>query len=245
MKKIVKLKESHLESIIHQVLKEQTNSGNDHPLCPVQCKIKVLGKGNVGVDVKMVQSALSKCGFNKEKEGGGMIAGCGKDFKKCDGKFDIETQKAVREFQKDRGITMDGLVGPKTLAQLTKGLADACLAPFKCNCKKNKPVDNKNSGEGVVPGKGDMLSPEDTVSISCKKSTDCFKKFNKPSGVDACGLAKCLGICLPKGMCKGVKVDVSCGECPKSVNEMPGVGRKKRTKFTQNCIDIGCTKVVV
>ena len=48
-----------------------------------------------------------------------------------------------------------------------------------------------------------------------------------------------------KGMCKGVKLDVSCGECPKSVNEMPGVGRKKRTKFTQNCIDIGCTKVVV
>ena len=100
MKKIVKLKESDLESIIHQVLKEQTNSGNDHPLCPVQCKIKVLGKGNVGVDVKMVQSALSKCGFNKEKEGGGMIAGCGKDFKKCDGKFDMKLRKPFVNFKK-------------------------------------------------------------------------------------------------------------------------------------------------
>jgi len=122
MKKVIKLTESDLENIIQKVLTEKTMGEvpGEHPLCKVKCKKKVLGKGNVGVDVKMVQSALSKCGFNKEKEGGGMNAGCGKDYKKCDGKFDVETQKAVREFQKDRGITIDGLVGPRTLEELQK-----------------------------------------------------------------------------------------------------------------------------
>ena len=252
MKNKIKLTESDLENIIKRVLNEQSSQSL---LCPIQCKTKVLGKGNAGEDVKLIQNALAKCGFNKEKFGGGMKVGCDKDHTKCDGKFNTETAKAVREFQKSVGITMDGLVGPNTLAKLMESREEKappyvtpCLSPIKCSCKKNKPVDNKNSGEGVVPGKGDMLSPEDTVSISCKKSTDCFKKFNKPSGVDACGLAKCLGICLPKGMCKGVKIDVDCGECPKYINEMPGVGvdyKKKRSQFIQGCINNGCTKVAV
>ena len=50
-----------------------------------------------------------------------------------------------------------------------------------------------------------------------------------------CGLANCLGICIPDGMCKGQMLDkpvndVDCKECPKYINEMPGVGvRMKRT----------------
>jgi len=198
MKKVIKLTESDLENIIQKVLTEKTMGEvpGEHPLCKVKCKKKVLGKGNVGIDVKMVQSALSKCGFNKEKEGGGMNAGCGKDYKKCDGKFDVETQKAVREFQKDRGITIDGLVGPRTLEELTKG-QDPCLAPFKCNCKQ-KTIGDK---EGTIPGTGVVPAPGDKVSIGCKKSISCFEKHKK----DACGLAKCLGICIPDNMCSTKK----------------------------------------
>ena len=103
MKKKIKLTESDLENIIKRVLNEQSSQSL---LCPIQCKTKVLGKGNAGEDVKLIQNALAKCGFNKENFGGGMKVGCDKDHTKCDGKFNTETAKAVREFQKSVGITI-------------------------------------------------------------------------------------------------------------------------------------------
>ena len=248
MKKNIKLTESDLESIIKRVLSEQTTSDRESLLCPIQCKKKVLGKGNSGEDVKLIQNALAKCGFNKEKFGGGMKVGCDKDYTKCDGKFNTETAKAVREFQKSVGITMDGLVGPKTLSELTKG-QDPCLSPVKCSCKKKEPIKN-------VPGDKDKrkdLTPsvDIEVTVGCKKSMSCFKKHKD----DACGLANCLGICIPDGMCKGQMLDkpkdkpvndVDCKECPKYINEMPGVGvRIERTDKIQRCIDTGCTRVAV
>ena len=241
MKKKIKLTESDLENIIKRVLNEQSS---ESPLCPVQCKTKVLGKGNAGEDVKLIQNALAKCGFNKENFGGGMKVGCDKDHTKCDGKFNTETAKAVREFQKSVGITMDGLVGPKTLSELTKG-QDPCLSPIKCSCKKKEPINNK---PGLGADETKNLAPTDKVTVGCKKSISCFEKHKD----DACGLANCLGICIPDGMCKGKKMydrpvnDSDCKGCPKYINEMPGVGiRKKRTDKIQRCIDTGCTTVAV
>jgi len=241
MKKKIKLTESDLENIIKRVLNEQSSQSL---LCPIQCKTKVLGKGNAGEDVKLIQNALAKCGFNKENFGGGMKVGCDKDHTKCDGKFNTETAKAVREFQKSVGITMDGLVGPKTLAKLMEG-QDPCLSPIKCSCKKKEPINNK---PGLGADETKNLAPTDKVTVGCKKSISCFEKHKD----DACGLANCLGICIPDGMCKGKKMydrpvnDSDCAECPKYINEMPGVGvRIKRTDKIQRCIDTGCTKVAV
>ena len=259
MKKTIKLTESDLESIIKKVLiNEQSSATREKELCPIQCKKKVLGKGNAGEDVKMIQNALANCGFNKENFGGGMKAGCGEDYTKCDGKFNTETAKAVREFQKSVGITMDGLVGPKTLAALTKSPGkEPCLAPIKCNCKKktDKISDQEqsvtdgggNSGNGG--NGGNSLNDSQDVKVGCKKSMDCFKKHSDGNFIsNACGLAKCLGICLPKGMCSEKIFGRDCTECPEYRNEMPGVGvdyKKKRSPFIQACIDNKCTKVVV
>jgi len=164
MKKKIKLTESDLENIIKRVLNEQSSQS---PLCPIQCKTKVLGKGNAGEDVKLIQNALAKCGFNKENFGGGMKVGCDKDHTKCDGKFNTETAKAVREFQKDTKITMDGLVGPKTLAHLM-GLHDStigspCLKPIKCDCKKKEPIKNK-PGVGKDDRKSSSLYVNDGIT---------------------------------------------------------------------------------
>ena len=238
MKNKIKLTESDLENIIKRVLNEQSSQSL---LCPIQCKTKVLGKGNAGEDVKLIQNALAKCGFNKENFGGGMKVGCDKDHTKCDGKFNTETAKAVREFQKSVGITMDGLVGPKTLAKLMEG-AGSCLSPIKCSCKKKEPIKNK---PGVGADETKNLAPTDKVTVGCKKSISCFEKHKN----DACGLANCLGICIPDGMCKGQMLDkpvndVDCRECPQYINEMPGVyKRKERTDKIQRCIDTGCTTV--
>ena len=252
MKKKIKLTESDLENIIKRVLNEQSSQSL---LWPIQCKTKVLGKGNAGEDVKLIQNALAKCGFNKEKFGGGMKVGCDKDHTKCDGKFNTETAKAVREYQKEVNITMDGLVGPKTLAKLMEG-QEPCLSPIKCNCKKK--TDKISDQEQSVTDGGGNNNLRDgggnsgnSVKVGCKKSMDCFKKHSDGNFIsNACGLANCLGICIPDGMCKGKYDrpvnDSDCKGCPKYINEMPGTRPlKKRTDKIQRCIDTGCTSVAV
>ena len=232
MKKKIKLTESDLENIIKRVLNEQSSQS---PLCPIQCKTKVLGKGNAGEDVKLIQNALAKCGFNKENFGGGMKVGCDKDHTKCDGKFNTETAKAVRAFQKSVSITMDGLVGPKTLAKLMEG-AGSCLKPIKCSCKKKEPIKNK---PGVGADETKNLAPTDKVTVGCKKSISCFEKHKN----DACGLANCLGICIPDGMCKGQMLDkpvndVDCAKCPKYIwnGPQPAVYNKEKAKLREMCM---------
>ena len=123
-------------------------------------------------------------------------------------------------------------------------MKDKCLKPFDCSCKKKEPIKNK---PGVGADETKNLTPTDKVTVGCKKSISCFEKHKD----DACGLANCLGICIPDGMCKGQMLDkpvndVDCKECPKYFNEMPGVGvRKERTFQIQRCIDTGCTTVTV
>lgn len=60
--------------------------------------------GSKGEEVKYIQSCLVKHGF---------------DIKQ-DGIFGTWTTKAVKEFQKKRGIKVDGIVGPITLGELSK-----------------------------------------------------------------------------------------------------------------------------
>lgn len=61
-----------------------------------------LKKGGEGDHVRQLQEALNKQGANLE----------------VDGKFGGQTEKAVRAFQRKRGLGVDGVVGPNTLAGL-------------------------------------------------------------------------------------------------------------------------------
>jgi hypothetical protein len=67
-----------------------------------------LKPGDTGASVKALQRALARLGF-----GAGAI----------DGQYGPSTTKAVASFQRARGLTADGVVGPKTLAALTAALA--------------------------------------------------------------------------------------------------------------------------
>lgn len=66
---------------------------------------RILKKGCKGIDVKELQKTLIGLGF-----------GCGK----CgiDGSFGPDTQKAVKKFQKSRGLVQDGVVGKNTAHEL-------------------------------------------------------------------------------------------------------------------------------
>ena len=68
-------------------------------------KLPQLAKGSKGDSVKALQILLIGHGYS-----------CGKDG--ADGDFGTNTDKAVKAFQKDRGLTVDGIVGPSTWAKL-------------------------------------------------------------------------------------------------------------------------------
>src|ERR1044072_1508090 len=70
----------------------------------------VLKRGSSGPDVLTLQSTLKQLGF---------------DPNGVDGTFGPGTEAAVIAFQKSKGLTADGIVGPKTMAALQSGAAVA------------------------------------------------------------------------------------------------------------------------
>ena len=66
---------------------------------------RVLRKGDKGEDVRWVQNALLQRRYKLPKYG-------------ADGHFGTETLKAVKQFQRDKGLKDDGAVGEKTITAL-------------------------------------------------------------------------------------------------------------------------------
>lgn len=71
-------------------------------------ELKTVCKGDKGDLVKLLQTTLLELGESLQKYG-------------ADGKFGNETLKAVKNFQTNHGLAVDGIVGPKTWAELMKG----------------------------------------------------------------------------------------------------------------------------
>ena len=62
--------------------------------------------GSQGEEVRQIQKKLKELGLYSGK---------------VDGVFGVETQKAVKQFQRSRGLKVDGIAGPKTLLYLGLG----------------------------------------------------------------------------------------------------------------------------
>ena len=91
------------------VTPEPTPTPTPTPKPSYQYKSRELGKGDSGNDVKQLQENLIKLGYD-----------CGPDG--ADGDFGNNTEKAVLEFQKDKKLVQDGIVGPKTYAAIDNAL---------------------------------------------------------------------------------------------------------------------------
>lgn len=76
-------------------------NGSDLSVLPILTR--VLRKGCIGEDVKILQKVLNGLGFNAGE---------------ADGTFGTRTEKAVKSFQIQAGITVDGIVGPETWGEL-------------------------------------------------------------------------------------------------------------------------------
>lgn len=74
---------------------------------PVGNELPTLKKGSKGEYVKKLQKRLMELGYSLPKYG-------------ADGDFGNETIEAVKAFQKDHGLTVDGIVGEKTWKAMDK-----------------------------------------------------------------------------------------------------------------------------
>ena len=72
-------------------------------------EVKVLRKGAEGDNVKAMQLLLIGYGYKMQNNGKTYGA---------DGSFGTATYNAVRAFQKDNGLDVDGICGPKTWKKL-------------------------------------------------------------------------------------------------------------------------------
>ncbi|MEH2458929.1 peptidoglycan-binding domain-containing protein [Nostoc sp.] len=70
-------------------------------------QMPILQTGVTGADVERLQGDLSRLGYQ--------IA--------VNGVFDQSTETAVKKFQQDHNLTVDGVVGPQTGSQLSMALA--------------------------------------------------------------------------------------------------------------------------
>lgn len=67
----------------------------------------ILQSGSTGADVERLQRDLSQLGYQVE----------------VDGIYGEATENAVKKFQQDHNLTVDGIVGPQTGRQLGAALA--------------------------------------------------------------------------------------------------------------------------
>lgn len=169
----------------------------DTDTCLIKCNIKHAKYGSNGEIVKKIQHLLGNNGFNEQEQGGGIKKGCIEEWPVCDGKFRRETRKAVEEFQRAHKLSIDGIVGPKTLDKMcevlkfTNSLSKDDFCPIQCKCDDIEVYENP--GEPGDPIKGPPFNPRDgkpgdpidgDIDIKDKQCGEifmCIKKINNSS----------------------------------------------------------------
>ena len=94
-----------VETITGKSISSSTTTAKPSTSKPSTTSKNYLSQGDKGSDVKSLQQKLIKCGYS-----------CG--IAGADGIFGSGTKTAVRAFQKDHGLSVDGLAGEKTIAKL-------------------------------------------------------------------------------------------------------------------------------
>lgn len=81
---------------------------------------KVIGLNAKGPLVKQVQQTLIEIGYSGTTSGSITtdVEACKGDVEKCDGIYGPTTKEMVRQYQKDNGLAVDGIVGQQTYDSL-------------------------------------------------------------------------------------------------------------------------------
>ncbi|SDX63171.1 peptidoglycan-binding protein [Salimicrobium album] len=86
---------------------------------------RTLGRGDKGLDVRRLQKKLIEAGYEMDGHG-------------ADSSYGPATEKAVKAFQRDQKLDVDGLVGPKTRAKLSALLLNKAEADKPEKTEKSK-----------------------------------------------------------------------------------------------------------
>jgi len=250
----------------------ESNAGRienrDTDTCLIKCDIKHAKYGSNGEIVKKIQHLLGNNGFNQGAQGGGIKKGCLEEWPVCDGKFRRETRKAVEEFQRQYKLSVDGVVGPKTLDKMcevlkfTISLPKEKFCPFQCKCDDidieieepgvGSPT-NPRLDEPGDPIDGDIDIEIDIKDEQCGDIFMCIKKISSSSPTIG-DKWKAFMECVKriKGL-PPIGDSDSCEGCPEWINRMPYIkdpiyGRepsKEQIAFEDECIRKGCSKKAV
>lgn len=129
--------------------------------------IKVLKKGNRGKEVEALQKNLIKLGYG---------------LKKADGVFGNNTEKAVKEFQKAYGLSVDGIVGKDTSQMIERALKGE--KPVKILKSGSKGTDVKILQKNLAK-LGYDLKADGTFG---KNTENAVKIFQKAHGLSVDGI---------------------------------------------------------
>lgn len=114
----------------------------------------LLKSGSTGSDVKKMQQSLIKAGYDVGKAG-------------ADGIYGPDTTRAVKQYQKDNGLAMDGIAGRVTLGDLyaTAVTADGDVANSRApiNSQKQKAEPKQDGDNGSVEDTVEDTTVEDTT----------------------------------------------------------------------------------
>ena len=222
-KRVFRLTETQFKKIVRNVLNESylglITKGD--VICDIVCKRKIAAKGSTGDIVQMIQHLLANNGFNQKYSGGGMTGDwCYSDWRKCDGLFKKHTEDAVKEFQDDYKLSVDGIVGPKTLEAMcnnlkfTKELPKDKFCP-KCDCKEREDWSDDDRWQERDDDRWQERDEYDPIkiidNIDCKILKDCVKKhiiIPAPNYKDFEG-------CIGWGKNDKLKDKYNCEECRK------------------------------
>jgi len=237
MKKVFRLTESQLNRISKKILNESFMGiiSYEDTVCEIICKLKVAKTGSRGDVVKMIQHLLDANGFNVKREGGGMRAGCSKEYPTCDGIFKSHTKDAVMEFQRSiPGLTVDGVVGYNTWKAMCDNLTFTYSLPkdkfcLDCPCDDyQEDWDKDNDVDNPIKITDDM---------DCEEIKYCMEKYLYSSPVpNYSGFMECVY--------NNAKKQGNCGDCPKTINCQPGPGKDMtmcQSNFIERCVANGCT----
>lgn len=157
-----------MDNVRNDVAALMTSSGTIIPnstitTTPINSSSSCLGKGDEGPEVEQLQKNLIKLGYS--------CGSCG-----ADGDFGNDTKKAVIKFQKEHGLSADGLVGPLTQAAIKTALGK--LTPV------SKPVSSTNeiyrirlSWDNPASQIGAYRILENAIN-TCKTANGNYKVFN-------------------------------------------------------------------
>ena len=157
-----------MDNVRNDVAALMTSSGTIIPnstttTTPINSSSSCLGKGDEGPEVEQLQKNLIKLGYSCGSWG-------------ADGDFGNDTKKAVIKFQKEHGLSADGLVGPLTQAAIKTALEK--LTPVsKPTSSTNEIYRIRLSWDNPASQIGAYRILENAIN-TCKAANGNYKVFN-------------------------------------------------------------------